>query len=165
MVCLDLGHFHPTESVADKVSALLPFFPEILCHVSRGLRWDSDHVAIETDGLRALMQEIVRADALGRVHLALDYFDASINRVAAWVIGARATLRALLFALLEPTARLRELEDAGNLGERLALLEEVKALPAGAAWDAWCLRAGVPVGTGWFAAVREHAARVLSKRA
>jgi L-rhamnose isomerase len=164
MVCLDMGHFHPTESVADKLSALLPFLDELLVHVSRGVRWDSDHVVTETDDLRAIAQEIVRADALARVRLALDYFDASVNRVAAWVIGARSTLRALLFALLEPINSLRAAEASGDRTTRLALLEEAKALPQGAVWDVFCLRAGVPVGTDWLAAARDDESRALAAR-
>jgi len=164
MVCLDMGHYHPTESVADKVSSLLPFFDEILLHVSRGVRWDSDHVVVWSDELRDVAAEIVRAGALGRVHLALDYFDASLNRVGAWVIGARAALKAMLFALLEPTARLREMEAAGDGFGRLAMLEEMKTLPFGTVWDAWCLAKGVPEGDRWIEAVRDYEETVLSKR-
>jgi L-rhamnose isomerase len=164
MVCLDLGHFHPTESVADKVSSLLLFQPEILFHVSRGVRWDSDHVVLLDDPVREVMHELVRAQALGRAHLALDYFDASINRVAAYVIGARATLKALLIALLEPTALLREFEEAGDTTSRLALLEEAKALPWGAVWDEHCRRHDVPPGAGWLAEVRRYEEEVLTQR-
>jgi L-rhamnose isomerase len=164
LLCLDMGHYHPTESVADKISALLLFIDEMLIHVSRGVRWDSDHVVIFNDELRALMEEIVRAEALGRVYFALDFFDASINRVGAWVIGARATQKALLYALLEPTARLREYEDAGDNFARLALLEELKSLPFGAVWDEYCARANVPPNDRWIAAVRDYETKVLSKR-
>jgi L-rhamnose isomerase len=164
MICLDMGHFHPTESVADKISALLPFFPELLLHVSRGVRWDSDHVVVFGDELRALMQEVVRADALGRVHFALDYFDGSMNRVGAWVTGARAALKALLAALLEPIGKLRSCEAEGLLFERLALLEEAKTLPVGAVWDYHCLQHDVPAGTAWIADVAAYERRVQSVR-
>jgi len=164
MICLDMGHYHPTESVADKVSALLLFFDKLLLHVSRGVRWDSDHVVTLNDDLRALMHEIVRADALSRVKLALDFFDASINRVAAYIIGTRAAQKAMLLALLEPTAKLREMEKEGDNTGRLALLEECKALPFGAVWDAFCLRADVPVGEDWLDAVRKYEKKVLPKR-
>jgi L-rhamnose isomerase len=164
MVCLDLGHFHPTESVADKVSALLPHFDELLLHVSRGVRWDSDHVVILSDELRALMQEIVRADALGRVHIALDFFDASINRVGAWVIGARAALQALLIALLEPHSALVRAEKDGDNFARLALMEEAKALPFGAVWDYHCLRQGVPARGDWIEEAQRYEREVTARR-
>jgi L-rhamnose isomerase len=139
LLCLDSGHFHPTEVISDKISSVLAFLDEILLHVSRGVRWDSDHVVTFTDELQAIMQEIVRGDFLERVHIGLDFFDASINRVAAWVIGTRNALRALLVALLEPIDQLRELEVAGDYTSRLALLEELKSLPFGAVWDCYCL--------------------------
>ncbi len=164
VVCLDLGHFHPTESIADKLSALLTFCPEVLLHVSRGVRWDSDHVVILNDELQALMQAVVRAGALDRVYLATDYFDASINRVGAWVIGARATLKALLRALLEPAEKLRAAEAAGDGFARLALLEEAKALPFGAVWDYHCAQSGVPAGAAWVEVVKDYEARVLRAR-
>jgi len=164
MLCMDMGHFHPTESVADKVSALLPFVDEILIHVSRGVRWDSDHVVILNDDLRSLAEEIVRAGALQRIHLALDYFDASINRVGAWVIGARSTLKAVLAALLEPSRRLQDYEAAGNGFGRLALLEEAKTLPMGWIWDYYCLRNDVPTGESWIHAIDRYEAEVLKGR-
>jgi L-rhamnose isomerase len=164
LVCLDLGHFHPTEQVADKISALLQFFDEVLLHVSRGLRWDSDHVVIFNDEVRSLMEEIVRADALRRVHIALDYFDASINRIGAWVTGARSTLKAVLSALLEPRERLRTVEKEGDFFSRLAILEEARVLPLGAVWDYYCLTAGVPTGDDWIAEVRRYETEILSKR-
>lgn len=164
IVCLDLGHFHPTELVADKISSLLQFFDEILLHVSRGVRWDSDHVVIFNDDLRTLMEEIVRSDALGRVHIALDYFDASLNRIGAWVTGARSTLKALLSALLEPRARLREAEGRNDFFSRLALQEEAKLLPLGAVWDYHCLTAGVPAGDECIEAVIQYETEVLNKR-
>jgi L-rhamnose isomerase len=164
LLCLDAGHFHPTETIADKISALLIYLKEILLHVSRGVRWDSDHVVILNDDLRAIAEEIVRGDYLGRVHIGLDYFDASINRIAAWVVGTRAMLKALLAALLEPAERLRELERKGDLTARLAWLEELKTLPMGAVWDYYCLRQNVPVGTLWLDAIRGYEKNVLSKR-
>jgi L-rhamnose isomerase len=165
LLCLDAGHFHPTEVISDKLSSVLAFVGEVLLHVSRGVRWDSDHVVIFSDELQAIAQEVVRGGFLDRVHIGLDYFDASINRVAAWAIGARNTMRALLLALLEPIDRLRELERAGNYSKRLALLEELKCLPLGAVWDAFCLRQGVPVGIRFMDEIEEYERRELSKRA
>jgi L-rhamnose isomerase len=162
--CIDLGHFHPTESIADKVSAILLFVPELLLHVSRGVRWDSDHVVILNDDVRSLAEEIVRSGQIGRVHFALDFFDASINRVGAWIIGARATQRGLLGALLEPIDRLRRFEQEGNLFGRLALLEESKSFPAGAVWDHFCLTAGVPPADRWIDDVMTYERSVLRKR-
>lgn len=150
-VCLDAGHFHPTETLADKISSVLLFVPRLLLHVSRGVRWDSDHVVILDDPTRAVMEELVRGDFLGRTSIGLDYFDASINRVAAWIIGIRATQKALLLALLEPSKRLREAEANGNLTARLALLEEAKSLPWGAVWDEFCRSSNVPAGAAWLA--------------
>jgi L-rhamnose isomerase len=164
LLCLDMGHFHPTEGVADKVSAVMQSVDEILLHVSRGVRWDSDHVVILSDELRALAEELVRGDYLGRTHIGLDYFDASINRVAAWVIGTRAMQKALLAALLEPTARLQECERAGDFTARLALLEEAKGLPWAAVWDQFCVQQGVPAGEAWLAEVQRYEREVLSKR-
>ena len=164
MVCLDTGHFHPTESVADKLSSVLAFCPEVLLHLSRGVRWDSDHVATLGDELRALMEAVVRGDYLDRVHLATDYFDASINRVGAWVTGARAVLKALLLALLEPGERLRAAEAAGDNFARLALLEEAKALPFGAVWNKYCVQQAVPPGGEWIRAIAHYEANVLSAR-
>ena len=164
MLCLDMGHFHPTESVADKISAILQFSGELLLHVSRGVRWDSDHVVVLDDQLKEVMAEVVRAGALDRVHFALDYFDASLNRVAAWVIGARATLKALLAALLEPVSRLREMDAAGDGAGKLAMLEEQKTMPLGAVWDYYCLRTGVPAGQEWISETRKYEAQVLNRR-
>ncbi len=164
MVCLDLGHFHPTESVADKVSALLQFFEGILLHVSRGVRWDSDHVVIVTDELQELMREVIRCRALARVHIALDFFDAAMSRVGAWAIGARATLVALLRALLEPAKRLEEAERAGDAFTRLAWLEESKALPFGDIWDHLCMRCEVPPGRHWIAEVQEYDRTIAAER-
>jgi L-rhamnose isomerase len=164
ILCLDMGHFHPTESVADKISAILEFSPELVFHVSRGLRWDSDHVVILDDSLRALAEEIVRCRALERARIALDFFDAGINRVGAWVLGTRATLKAMLIALLEPHRKLREAEDAGDGFARLALMEELKSMPFGAVWDYYCLTKGVPPGDRWIAEVRRYEKAVTGKR-
>jgi len=164
MLCLDMGHFHPTESVADKISSILLYSKELLLHVSRGVRWDSDHVVILNDEVKAVASEVARAAAWDRVHIATDYFDASINRVAAWVIGARATLKAVLLALLEPTETLKREEAAGNLTARLALQEEIKDLPFGAVWDRCCAQSGVPVGAAWIDRVSDYERTVLSKR-
>jgi L-rhamnose isomerase len=164
MITLDMGHFHPTESVADKISAILPFVPGMLLHVSRGVRWDSDHVVTLNDEVRAIASEVARADAWKRVHFSLDYFDASINRVAAWVIGARAALKAILLALLEPSEMLKREEAAGNHTARLALMEEAKSLPFGPVWDHWCLSQGVPAGTAWIEKTVEYERNVLTKR-
>ena len=164
LLCLDSGHYHPTEVISDKLSAVLTFMDEVLLHVSRGVRWDSDHVVLLTDELQAIAQELVRGDYLGRVHIGLDFFDASINRVAAWVIGTRNALRALLMALLEPYDQLRALEVAGDFTARLALLEELKGLPWQAVWDQYCLQQGVPVGYSYIDAIRAYEAQVLSAR-
>lgn len=164
LVTLDTGHFHPTESVADKLSSLLLFVPEVLLHVSRPVRWDSDHVTIMNDETLDLCKEIVRCGALGRVHIGLDYFDASINRIGAYVIGSRATQKCLLQALLEPLPALRRYEAEEKGFERLALLEEAKSMPWNAVWDMFCMRNGVPVGEEFIAGVEEYETEVTSKR-
>ena len=164
MLCLDTGHYHPTESVGDKVSAVLQWVPEILLHVSRGVRWDSDHVVTLTDELRSLADAVIHGGYVDRVRFGLDYFDASINRLAAWVIGARSLLKALLAALLTPIDRLREAEAAGDYAARLALQEEAKTLPLGAVWDCFCLRKSVPVGTAWLDDVRAYEREVMAAR-
>jgi L-rhamnose isomerase len=164
LLCLDAGHFHPTEVISDKISSVLTYLPEILLHVSRGVRWDSDHVVTLTDELQAIAQEIVRGDYVHRVHIGLDFFDASINRVAAWVIGTRNMIKALLMALLEPTSRLEELELAGDFTSRLAMMEEQKSWPFGAVWDYYCLKSGVPVGTDWLNEVKRYEKDVLGMR-
>lgn len=164
LVTLDTGHFHPTESVADKLSSLLLFVPEVLLHVSRPVRWDSDHVTIMNDETLDLCKEIVRCGALGRVHIGLDYFDASINRIGAYVIGSRATQKCLLQALLEPLPELRRYEAEEKGFERLALLEEAKSMPWNAVWDMFCMRNGVSVGEEFIAGVEEYEAEVTSKR-
>ena len=164
ILCLDAGHFHPTEVISDKISAVMPFIPRLLLHVSRGVRWDSDHVVTFTDELQAIMQELVRGEYLDRTHIGLDFFDASINRVAAWVIGTRNALKALLMALLEPTDQLRQFEQEGAFTQRLALLEELKMLPFGAVWDQFCLENNVPVGMAFMGEIEQYEAEVLSKR-
>lgn len=165
IVTLDTGHFHLTESIADKVSSLLLFTPEIMLHVSRPIRWDSDHVVIMNDDTLDLAKEIVRCDALDRVHIGLDYFDASINRIGAYVVGARATQKCVLQALLEPLAKLREYEASDRLFERLALLEEAKNLPWNAVWDMFCLQNDVPASEAYIADVEKYEKDVTSKRA
>ena len=164
MVTLDTGHFHLSESVADKISSLLLYTPEIMLHVSRPVRWDSDHVAILNDETIDLAKEIIRADALKRVHIGLDFFDASINRIGAYVIGIRATQKAFLQALLEPLNILREYEANGQYFERLALLEEAKGLPWNAVWDYFCLKNNVAVGEDFIPLVQQYEKDVTSKR-
>ncbi len=165
VLCLDAGHFHPTEVISDKLSAVLGYLDEVLLHVSRGVRWDSDHVVTQTDELQAIAHEVVRGEFLDRVHLGLDFFDASINRVAAWIIGTRALLKALLIALLEPTALLRQYEGSGDYTARLTMLEELKSLPYGAIWDHYCQSNGVSVGAAWLDEVKTYEREVLSRRA
>lgn len=164
VLCLDAGHFHPTEVISDKISSMLLYIPELLLHVSRGVRWDSDHVVTMTDELQAIMQEIVRSKSLDRVHVGLDFFDASINRIAAWVIGTRNTLKALLMALLEPTNELQRLEIKGDFTARLAFMEEHKSMPFAAIWDHYCHSSGVPVGRDWLTAVQAYETKTLAKR-
>ena len=164
MYTLDTGHYEPTENVADKVSSLLLYVPELMLHVSRPVRWDSDHVTIMNDPTLELFKEIVRAGALDRAHIGLDYFDASINRIGAYVIGTRATQKCVLSALLEPLAKLREYEDKGQGFERLALLEEAKTLPFGAVFDWFNLKNGVPVGEAFIPAIQKYEHEVTSRR-
>ena len=164
LLCLDTGHYHPTELVADKISSVLMHVDEILLHVSRAVRWDSDHVVTLSDELRSLAEELVRSDFLGRTHIGLDYFDASINRIAAWVIGARNMIKALLLAFLQPLDQLRALENEGDFTARLALLEEFRTLPFGAVWDYYCLKNNVPVGSSWLDEVRAYEKSVLANR-
>ena len=163
LLCLDAGHFHPTETIADKLGSALMFVPEILLHVSRGVRWDSDHVVTLDDSLQAISAALVRDDLLSRTHIGLDFFDASINRIAAWTIGTRNTLKSLLIALLEPAA-LKEAEASGDLTTRLALMEEMKSMPWGAVWDEYCARQGVPIGSAWLTETKNYEADVLAKR-
>ena len=164
ILCYDMGHFHPTEQVGDKISAALQFLDELLLHISRGVHWDSDHVVILNDDVQLVAQETVRANALQRVHVALDYFDASINRIGAYVVGARATQLAFLSALLEPIARLREFEESGRNFERLALLEVAKSKPFGAVYDYYCLVNDVPAGEDHINEVADHEKRILINR-
>lgn len=164
VLCLDAGHFHPTETIADKISSVLAYVPRLLLHVSRGVRWDSDHVVILTDELQSIAQELVRGAFLDRVHVGLDFFDASINRIAAWVIGTRCMLKALLMALLEPIAILRQFEHDGDFTSRLAMLEEIKTLPFGAVWDWYCSTSEVPIGLAWLEKVRHYEQNTLSLR-
>ena len=162
LLCLDAGHFHPTESIADKISSALLYLPEILLHVSRGVRWDSDHVVTFTDELQSIAREVIAYDHR-KVHLGLDYFDASINRIAAWVIGTRNLQRALLLALLEPPA-IRSAESQGDNTSRLALQEEARALPFGDVWDYFCETKDVPAGEAWLAEVKAYESRTFSNR-
>ena len=160
---MDNGHYHPTEVVSDKIPALLCFFPEIALHITRPVRWDSDHVIIFDDETKEIAKEIVRNDALKRVYIALDYFDASINRIAAWTVGARNIQKALLFALLQPAAKMKELQEKGNYTELLVLQEEVKTAPFGDVWNEYLKREGV-ADDGWFDEVKKYEKEVLSKR-
>jgi len=164
LLCLDAGHFHPTEVISDKISSVLTYLDEILLHVSRGVRWDSDHVVILSDELRAIAEEIVRGDYLEKVRIGLDFFDASINRVAAWVIGTRCMIKALLIALLEPTDKLRQMELSGDYTSRLAMLEELKTMPFGAVWDYYCTEQDVPAGADWLKDVKNYEATVTGHR-
>ncbi len=164
LLCLDAGHFHPTEGIADKISSCMLFGKEMLLHVSRPVRWDSDHVVIWNDDLRAIAEELVRNNFLDRVHIGLDFFDATINRIAAWTIGTRAMLKSLLAAMLEPLGDLRRWELEGDYTRRLAVLEELKSMPFGPVWDEYCDRNKVPVGTAWLDEVRRYEQTVQSKR-
>jgi L-rhamnose isomerase len=164
IVTLDTGHFHLTESIADKISSMLLFTPEVMLHVSRPVRWDSDHVVILNDDLLDLTREIVRCDALDRVHIGLDYFDASINRIGAYVVGIQATQKALLIALLEPGKKLQQYEAKDQLFQRLALQEELKALPWSAVWDMFCLQNEAPAGDDYIAEIEKYEKTVTSKR-
>ncbi|MBP7487414.1 MAG: L-rhamnose isomerase, partial [Parabacteroides sp.] len=164
IVTLDTGHFHLTESIADKISSMLLFTPEIMLHVSRPIRWDSDHVVTLNDDLQDLAREIIRCDALDRVHIGLDYFDATINRIGAYVIGCRATQKAFIQALLEPSALLNSYEENGQYFERLALQEEAKSLPWNAVWDYYCLQNNVPVGENYITEIQKYEQAITSKR-
>ncbi|WP_145501049.1 L-rhamnose isomerase [Yersinia similis] len=163
-LCLDAGHFHPTEVISDKISSAMLYVPRLLLHVSRPVRWDSDHVVLLDDETQAIASEIIRHNLFDRVHIGLDFFDASINRIAAWVIGTRNMKKALLRALLEPTDMLRQLELRGDYTARLALLEEQKSLPWQAIWEGYCQRNDVPVDARWLDAVREYEQQTLSQR-
>ena len=161
---LDTGHFHPTESAADKISSILPFVKGILLHISRGVRWDSDHVVILNDDVIQIAEEIIRSRNLDKIKIALDFFDASINRLGAWIIGARSTLKSILYALLEPWELLKEYEEKGQYFQRLAYLEESKSLPFGAVWDYYCLDKKVPIGKDWIRDIEIYENEILKKR-
>lgn len=164
MLTLDSGHFHPTENINDKISAILPFIPELMLHISRGIRWDSDHVVILSDELVQLSEEIIKTQVLNKIHIGLDYFDASINRVGAWVIGTRAVQKSLLYALLQPWETLKEYEENGQYFQRLAIVEELKTLPFGAVWDYYCLKNNVLIGHSWIKEIENYDKKVLSER-
>lgn len=164
LLTLDTGHFHPTEVVSNKMTAVYDFVPGILLHVSRPVRWDSDHVVALDDELQMLMAEITRNNLLPKTYIGLDFFDASINRIAAWVIGTRNALKALLIGLLEPSAALRDMEHSGDYTSRLAMLEELKAMPWADVWNEYCERNGCAPGIEWLADVRQYEKDVLSKR-
>ncbi len=163
-LCLDMGHYHPTETIHDKISSYLQFHPRLLLHVSRPIRWDSDHVVLFSDDVKQVFLEIQRGGAWGRVAVATDYFDASINRLAAYTVGLRATRKAILYAMLDPTKRLQSLEAAGDRTSRMALMDEMKAMPFGSVWAECCRRAGVPQDLRWMDGVKRYEARVLSRR-
>ncbi len=164
MMCLDMGHFHPTESIADKISALLLYSDELMLHVSRGIRWDSDHIVILNDDVRELALEIVRANALKRINIGLDFFDASVNRLGAWVIGARSTLKAFLFALLEPSTELKKLEGQGKYIDRLAILEDMKTMPFDAVWNYYCEKENVATGKQVLEEINKYEKQITIKR-
>ena len=164
MLCLDSGHYHPTETIGDKISSVLQYLDKILLHVSRPVRWDSDHVVILNDDIRMIAQEIIRGGYLNRIHIGLDFFDASINRVAAWVIGARSMLKALLESLIEPRETLQQHEREGDYTARLALLEDLKTLPFGAIWDYFCQKKEVPCDREWLKEIKDYERRILSQR-
>ena len=161
---MDNGHYHPTEVVSDKIPALLCFFDEIALHVTRGIRWDSDHVVILDDETKEIAKEIVRCDALDRTYIALDYFDASINRISAWVVGFRSFQKALLMALCTPNASLKKLQDESNFTELMVMQEEAKMLPFGAVWAEYCKRCGVAADTSWFEEIKKYEKEVLLAR-
>lgn len=161
---MDNGHYHPTEVVSDKIPALLCFFPEIAFHITRGVRWDSDHVVLLEDEIREMAKEIVRCGALDRCHMALDFFDASINRIAAWVVGFRSWQKALLSALCTPHERLQKLQNEGRFTELMVLQEELKMLPFGDVWNRYCEECGVAGDATWFEEVQRYEADVLSNR-
>jgi L-rhamnose isomerase len=164
LICLDNGHFHPTEQVGDKISSCLQFIDEVLLHVTRPVRWDSDHVVTLNEDVQLIASEIIRNDFLKRVKIGLDFFDASINRIGAYVTGTRAAMKAFLIASLEPTRALVKLEEEGKYFERLATLEELKTMPFAAVWDYYCLQQGVPTGMDYIAEIQQYEKEVLSKR-
>ncbi|NCB08091.1 MAG: L-rhamnose isomerase [Bacteroidia bacterium] len=164
LICLDNGHFHPTEQVGDKISSCLQFLDGVLLHVTRPIRWDSDHVVTLNEEVQLIASEIVRNNFLNRVNIGLDFFDASINRIGAYVVGTRSAQKAFMIAMLEPTSTLIQYEEAGQNFERLALLEELKSKPFGAVWDYWCMQEGVPVAEDFIAEIQKYEKEVLSKR-
>ena len=161
---MDNGHYHPTEVVSDKIPALLCFFPEIALHITRGVRWDSDHVLLLDDETKEIAKEVVRCDALDRVYMALDYFDASINRISAWVVGFRSWQKALLMALCTPNAQLKKLQDQADFTKLMVMQEDMKMLPFGDVWAEYCKECGVAAGEGWFEEILQYEKEVLSKR-
>jgi L-rhamnose isomerase len=163
-LCFDMGHFHPTEGIADKISSVMVFQKSLLIHVSRPVRWDSDHVPLLGDDLLSVAAEVVRAGVIDRTHFAVDFFDGSINRITAWIIGVRNTQKALLSALLEPLGMIRDAEMAGNMGNRLALLEECRTMPFSAVWDKFCMDEGTAIGTGWLDTVNEYENKIIRER-
>ncbi len=164
LICLDNGHFHPTEQVGDKISSCLQFVDEVLLHVTRPIRWDSDHVVTLNEDVQLIASEVVRNNFFDRVNVGLDFFDASINRIGAYVVGTRAAKKAFMIAMLEPTATIKQMEEAGQNFERLAMLEELKTKPFGAVWDYYCLQNNVPVGEDYIAEIQKYEQEVLSKR-
>ncbi len=164
VLTLDSGHFHPTETITDKISSVLLYIDEIMLHISRGVRWDSDHIVTLNDDTLAIARAIVQNNFQARVHPGTDYFDASVNRVAAWVIGIRSVLKAYLSALLEPTKALKQAENSGNLTKRLTMMEDIKSLPFGAVWNYFCIKHNVPADGAWLAEVEQYEKEVLSKR-
>ncbi len=164
ILTMDMGHYHPTETIADKISAILQFTNRLLLHISRGVRWDSDHVVILNDEVLSIMEEIVRSGNLTNIYIALDYFDASINRIGAWVVGARATMKALLISLLQPHEKLLEYEEKQQNFQRLALLEDLKAMPWGVVWNEYCRRMKVPIDLDWIAEIEKYEEKVMQKR-
>jgi len=164
LICLDNGHFHPTEQVGDKISSCLQYLDEILLHLTRPVRWDSDHVVTLNDDLQLIASEIVRNNFLDRVNIGLDFFDASINRIGAYVVGTRAAKKAFMIAMLEPTSQLMEMEEKGQNFERLAMLEELKTKPFGSVWDYYCLINGVAIGEDYIEEIQNYEKEVLSKR-
>ncbi len=164
LICLDNGHFHPTEQIGDKISACLHFLDEVLLHITRPVRWDSDHVVTLNDDVQLIASEVIRNNFLNRVNIGLDFFDASINRIGAYVVGTRATQKAFLIAMLEPTSMLKKYEEAGQYFERLALLEELKTKLFGAVWDYYCLQENVPVGEDYITEIQQYEKKVLSNR-
>ena len=164
LLTIDMGHFHPTENVADKLSSVLMFVPEVLLHLSRGVRWDSDHVTLYNDDMRLMCQEMVRTGQLEKFHIGTDNFDGSINRIGAWTVGSRSTQKSLLFALLEPHAQLKKYEEDGNYFARMSLSEQVKTMPLSIVWEEYCKECNVPSDAQALEAVLDYEKTVLAKR-